>query len=293
MAGFGHFPFGKGPFGKSNLGEDLIVQSFPVEYLEDGTPTGLDPQDNDQNPLLMVLKTYANSVNNRREDVDSMDNLTNYEKAPDDILILIGDLLGLGIDKNDPDFLKRSFVGNASQWLQIKSSVKGYSVRGLASGFLVFVDNYWRIDPSYWPLIPLRNRFRLKPIYSDPWVDKLYYTNMPPGTFAGTPTEEDETYAKSSFLKVIFEVKEPRKVGVDYNALLDLVIDKITDVVGIHHELTSPEFRIRLFASLNISADMRIDESIVEYNFNEFDHFDIIPGDEIGCDRLSVDLTAS
>lgn len=291
MAGFGHFKFGKGPFGFSNLGEDLVVGLFPVEYLEDGTPAGLDPLNNDQNPLLMLLNTYANSVNNRRYDADSLPDLIDYEKAPEDILLLIGEMLGLGIDKNDPDFLKRSFVGNASQWLQIKSSVKGYSVRGLASGFLVFVENYWRIDPSYWPLIPLRNRFMLKPKFSDPWATELYYTNMPPGTFVGTPTVEDETYAKSSFLKVIFEVKEPRKVGVDYNALLDLVIDKITDVVGIHHELVSPEFRIRLNADLNLSADIRIDESIVEYNFNEFDHFDIIPGDEIPCDRVIVEMT--
>lgn len=290
MAGFGRSPFGRGPFGKSDVGRFLIIDSFPVEYLEDSAPEGTDPFNDKTNPLLQFLKTYANSVSKRRDDIDGMSSLIDYETASSEILILLGEMLGLNIDGNDPEFLKRSFIGNASQWLQIKSTKKGYQVRGLASGFVVTVENFWRIDESYIPLIPPRHLFWFIPVNADPGVPKILHTDAAPGVYVGTPTQEDETYAKSSYVKVIFEVKEPRIEGVNYNTLLDLVIDKINDVVGIHHEVTSPEFRIHLVIPENITTNWRIDEAILDYAFHQFQHYDLIPADIIPTDQMIVEF---
>jgi len=255
VAGFGRSKFGKGPFGKSDVGGDLVVDLFPEKYVLDAAPEGTDPNDDKTNPLLQVLKTYANAVSKRREDVDAMPTLIDYEKAPDAILLLLGDMLGLGIDKNDPEFLKRSFVGNASQWLQIKGTQKGYEVRGLASGFAVEVDRFWRIDAQYEPLIPLFHQFPLRSVNADPGVPKILHVDVPPGTFPGTPLVEDETYAKSSFIRLVFTIPPnspligaitgtgPVDQGcVDFNIFLDLVIDKIKDVTAINHEVIAPEF---------------------------------------------------
>lgn len=291
MAGFGRSQFGRGPFGRSDVGGDLIVRQFPIEYLEDSSPEGVDPLKDDSNLLLQMLKTYANSVSKRREEVDSLQDLMDYQKTSSDILLLLGDMLGIGIDKNDPDFLKRSFVGNASQWLQIKSTDKGYQVRGLASGFVVDVDNFWRIDPAYVDLIPAFHVYYLKPLNADPNAEAIPHADVPPGTYAGTPSTEDATYAKSAYVRVVFQIKEPRKAGVDYNMLLDLVIDKIKDVVAIHHELTAPQFLVILpVDNTNITTNWIIHENIQQYDFNQYDTYDIVAGDEVPCDFTRVEF---
>lgn len=292
MAGFGHSKFGTGPFGISDVGTDTVINTFPVEYLEDAVSPGQDPMDDSVNLLLQMLKTYSRMVNTGRSFVDNMTQLVDYETAPDNILLLLGQNFGLDIDSNDPEFLKRSFVANASQWLQIKSTDEGYSVRGLASGFIVIVQNFWRIDTSYIPYIPPRNLFYFTPAEADPGVQPILHTDAPPGTFAGTPAVEDETYAKSSYVQIVFEVKDYSLFPTDFNTLLDLIIDKITDVQGIHHELNIPEFRVTLDLDLDLSIDMEIEEKIVDYAFNEFNHYDIIPADLVTCDStMEINLS--
>lgn len=276
MAGFGRAPFGTQPFGLSDTGQDLVVQSFPTEYF--AANINLDAGQTD--PLLEVLNTYANSVFQRRLNVDDMEQLTDPDTMPLDIVELWGGLLGLGIDKNDPDFLQRTFLKTASQWLQIKASTKGYEVRGLASGFAVEVDTFWRVDPQYAPFIPLRFQFFLKPTEADDRATVFLYTDKPPGTFPGTPTVEDNTYAKSSFVQPIFSVPIYRP-NTDYNTLLNLVILKIKDVVGIHQELLASIFQV----ILNVDASkitveiVEINESIEVFEFSEACYFDIIPSD--------------
>jgi len=306
VAGFGRSKFGKGPFGKSDVGGDLVVDLFPEKYIIDAAPDGTDPMDDQTNPLLQVLKVYANSVSKRRDQVDLMPTLIDYEKAPDAILLLLGDMLGLGIDKNDPEFLKRSFVGNASQWLQIKGTVKGYEVRGLASGFAVEVDNFWRIADEWIPFIPLFHQFPLRSVNADPGVPKINHVDVPPGTYPGTPTVEDETYAKSSFLRLVFTIPPnsplvgaitgtgPIDQGcVDFNIFLDLVIDKIKDVTAIHHEVIAPEF----LSVFNIDNTVVARASVSEEQSNplvmEACYFDIsgLPEDVEpldGCLRASM-----
>lgn len=294
MAGFGHSQFGTGPFGISDAGTDLVLNTFPVEYLEDATPQGFDVMDDSQNLLLQMVKTHARAIQEMRLNVDNMTQLVDYTTASPDILLLLGSNFGLDIDQNDPDFLKRSFVANASQWLQIKSTDEGYSVRGLASGFVVTVGNFWRIDLSYASLIPLRHLFYLKPQSADASAIPYLHTDVPPGTYPGTPTSEDETYAKSSWLHIVFEVKDYALLPNNFNTLLDLAIDKISDVQGIHHELTPPEFRVTLNADENITVDLIIEEQIIAYEFNEFDHYDIIPADVVMCDNTSeVDINVA
>lgn len=286
MAGFGRSKFGKGPFGKSDTGRDLIIEIFPESYLEDDAAEGVDPKRNPSSELYKILHTYSNSVLQRRKDIETMPSLIDYEKASSDILLLLGDMLGLGIDKNDPLFLQRSFVGNASQWLQIKGSKRGYQVRGLASGFDVTVENYWRVDEVYKPLFPQRFRYNFKPESADPTAQKIFHTNKAPGEIFGTPTVEGPDYAKAAYLRVIFEIAEPRREGFDYNTLLDLVIDKIRDVVAIHHEITAPEFRITINVPVPVTAEIaEIHENIERYNFNEFDRFDIVPADSHPLDQ--------
>lgn len=290
MAGFGRNPFGRGPFGKSDLGGDLVIELFPEEWLGEGLPSSVDKLDNDQDQLLKILYTFRNAVNNRRNEIDELVSLTDYETMRLDLLRMMGRSFGLNIDKNEPEFIQRSFVGNASQWLQIKSSKQGYSVRGRASGFDVFVENFWRIDPMYSPFIPLRNQFLLKPDSADPNAVKWLHTDSPPGTHAGTPSEEDETYAKSAWLRVAFEVAEPRRPNVDYNPLLDLVILKITDVVGLHHELTPLQFRMFMNVNISMSVEFLIAEDFDQIQTNEFYRFDITPADVVPLDQLIVEI---
>jgi hypothetical protein len=282
--GFGRRPFGKGPFGKSDLGFDLIIDRYPNEYLGEGLDPSIDVKDNDLDPQLMLLRTYAYSVNNRRVEIDNLNSIIDYERAPLDIVRIFGEMLGIGIDNNDPEFLQRSFLGNASQWLQLKASTRGYQVRGLASGFTVSVENFWRIDESYLSLIAPRNLFYLKPPGADINAPALLHTDSPPGTWPGTPSVEGPTYAKSSYVRVVFEVANPRNPNVNYNTLLDLVIDKIKDVVGIHHELTAPQFLVRINVEVPISVDMLAQEHLQDYQHNVFHRYDIVPGDVIPCD---------
>jgi len=286
MAGFGRSPFGRGPFGRSDTGHDLVVRSFPVEYFDDSIvlDIGETPANNDKDPLLKLIKTYAHQVFKRRLDIDRIPNLLDFETMPLEIVRLWGDMLGLGIDKNDPEFLQRSFLGNASQWLQIKASTRGYEVRGLASGFDVSVENFWRIDEIYAPLIPARFKYLLKPRDADESALKKLHTDSPPGTHPGTPTSEDSTYAKSSYVRIVFSVHEPRNNSVNYNTLLDLVIDKIRDVVGIHHEMQAPQFLVKIpVDETTITVTMLIEEFGV-FNGSETYIYDITPADEIPTD---------
>lgn len=288
MAGFGRAPFGRGPFGRSDTGGDLVVSLFPDDYFNENipVPAGETAKTNENDPLVQVLNTYANSVYLRRLNIDNLPSIIDPDTARLDLVRLTGDMLGLGIDKNDPDFLQRTFLKTASQWLQIKASTKGYQVRGLASGFAVQVDTFWRVDPSYAPFIPLRFQFFFKPVLADDRAGVILHTDKPPGTFAGTPTTETPLYAKSSYVQAIFSVPIYRP-HVDYNTLLNLVILKIRDVVGIHHELLPSIFQV----ILNVDASKitvtipQIDENIEVYNFNEADYFDIIPADVMALDQ--------
>ncbi len=296
MAGFGRSPFGRGPFGRSNTGSDLLIRSFPSEYFDPTIQLDADEtvKDNDKDPLLIILRVMAEMVQRRRVDVERIETLIDYETAPLDIVRLHGDMLGLGIDKNDPEFLQRSFLGNASQWLQLKGSRRGYEVRGLASGFTVAVENFWRIDEMYIPFIPLGRLKYLKPPKADPDAVAILHTDAYPGEFAGTPTEEDITYRKSSYIRVVFEVAEPRRAGVNYNQLLDLVIDKIKDVVAIHHELYKVIFQIRMFIDEPITVDMLIEEFSI-FNFMVQGIYDIEAADVHPTDdgHLTVDFVLS
>lgn len=281
MAGFGRAPFGKGPFGRSDTGNDLIIQSFPPEYFNDTLV--LDPgetlTDNNKDPLLQLLRTTAFQVFQRRLQIDLMPTLLDPELMPVDLVLMWGDMLGLGIDRNDPEFLQRSFLANASQWLQIKASTKGYEVRGLASGFDVQVDNFWRIDEIYAPLMADRFKYLLRPQNADPTALPVLHTDQPPGTFAGTPTQEDITYAKSSFLRVVFSIHEPRKVNVNYNLLIDLVINKIRDVVGIHQEMMAPELLFKINVATNLSVVIIEIDEFTPIPVVEDDRYDIVAAD--------------
>lgn len=155
MPGFGRSIFGSGPFGRSDTGRDLIVELFPDSYFTN--------KDDSEDPLVQLLNTFANSVNARRSQIDSLRLLVDYDSAPVEFLRLLGNTLGLQIDKNDPEFLQRTFVSTASQWLQIKGSNKGYQYRGLASGFSVRVQNFWRVDESLESTIPARYKFFYRP----------------------------------------------------------------------------------------------------------------------------------
>jgi hypothetical protein len=287
MAGFGRSPFGRGPFGRSDVGRDLIIESFPVEYFDDSIELsgGETPKDNNKDPLLKLLKTYGFQVSNRRIEIDGMHSLLDPEEMPLEIVRLWGEMLGLGIDKNDPEFLQRSLLANASQWLQIKASIPGYEVRGLASGFTVTIENYWRIDPVYAAVIPARFLVYLRPKLADAGAVPILHASVPPGTYAGTPSVEDSTYAKSSYLRCIFEVAEPRRLGVDYNSLVDLVIYKIFDVVGIHHELLPSVFQIRLNVAAEPTTTWEIHESAI-INASENYVYDITPADDIPTDHV-------
>lgn len=273
MAGFGHSKFGKNPFGKSDPGGDLVVNLFPEEYFDSSLKLGVGQSvyDNDVDPLLMLLKTYANSVNLRREDVENFSKINDPDTAPLNIVQLQGGVLGLDIDQNDPESLQRTFLKTASQWLQIKGSTKGYEVRGLASGFQVQVNHFWRIDDSYQTIIPPRFLYDLKPSRSDLNAQTILHTDQPPGTFPGTPSSEDETYAKSSYVRVIYTI--PNGIynpDIDYNAALNQAILKMADVIAIHHEIVAPQFLVPI--TIDVSHDLKMSMTIHEWtHLNEYE----------------------
>lgn len=281
MAGFGRAPFGKGPFGRSDLGGDLLIELFPESYFDQSLALGPGEtvRDNDKDPLLMLLRTFRESVNKRRLEIEALPSLLDYESAPLTIIQLWGEMLGLGIDKNDPEFLQRSFLGNASQWLQQKGSRRGYEIRGLASGFTVSVENFWRISDTYAAMIPERHKFNLRVAAADSGVLPKLHTDSPPGTYPGTPSSEGPGYTKSSFLRVVFEVAEPRQPNLNYNTLLDLVISKIKDVVAIHHELLPPVFQVRINANLSASSAINPAHEVLRMNAMAQGVFDDEPAD--------------
>ncbi len=281
MAGFGRAPFGKGPFGRSDLGGDLLIELFPESYFDESLVLGPGEsvRDNNKDPLLMLLQTYRESVNKRRLEIEALPNLLDYETAPLTIVQLWGEMLGLGIDKNDPEFLQRSFLGNASQWLQQKGSRRGYEIRGLASGFTVSVENFWRISSAYAEMIPERHKFNLRVSGADAGVSVKLHTDLPPGSYPGTPTSEEVGYSKSSFLRIVFEVAEPRQPNLNYNQLLDLVISKIKDVVAIHHELLPPVFQVRINANLSASSTVSPIHEVLRMNAMAQGVFDDEPAD--------------
>lgn len=163
MAGFGRSKFGAGPFGRSDLGRDLILELFPETYFDDSIPGAEKGRDNENDPLVQLLKAFSHSVNKRRLEIDKIPSLIDYDTAPVDLLRVLGSTLGLKIDKNDPEFIQRTFVSTASQWLQIKGSKRGYRYRGLASGFSVKIENFWRIHESLIDEIPPRYRYYFRP----------------------------------------------------------------------------------------------------------------------------------
>jgi hypothetical protein len=294
MSGFGRSRFGLGPFGRADIGRDLIIEPFPEEYFDDSLvlESGETIKNNNKDPLLKFLDVYANSVLQRKMEIERLPLIIDYESASLDVVRLLGEMLGLDIDKNDPEFLQRSLLGNASQWLQIKSSRQGYRVRGLASGFDVAITNYWRIDPSYLSFIPARHTFMLKPKSADASAIRVLHTDVPPGTYLGTPLTEDPTYAKASYITVVFTVAEPRRDFVDYNKLLDLVIAKIFDVAAIHHELLPPQFLIEMNVHVGESVSMTQYEQS-GFNANESTLFDLTPADTIPVDSGGISVGIS
>jgi Phage tail protein (Tail_P2_I) len=283
VGGFGRASFGSGPFGQSDVGGDLVVDLFPTDYFDDTLtlPVGQTVTDNDVDPLLMLLKTYANSVNNRRDDIENFTTILDPDVTPVNVLLTYAGDLGIDIDKNDPEFLQRTLVNRASQWLQLKSTVKGYEVRGLASGFQVQIQNFWRVDPSLASFIPPFYQSYFVPQNADPTAQPILHTNQPPGTFAGTPSVEGPLYAKSSYVQAIFTLSN-YDLGTNYNILLNLVIYKIKDVVAIHHEFIYSTFQIEMSCSVTPTCSItEIQERIKIFEFNEGNYYDIITGDTL------------
>lgn len=222
--GFGHGPFGKFPFGKADFGEEVVVRSFADVYLEDqDDPDGINKR------LLNYLTVVKNSVNRVKSAIDAVPAQVDFEKARDDLIVHLGRTIGVEIDDVEPPEFRRSLVGGAVLFYRIKGTLESYKVRGKISGFDVDVFQLYKLNPALVPLFPPDDIFNI------PTGSSSYYTDLPPGSVSGTPSEITCDYCLTSAVKMSFTiVKSQPPAVIGQPNLFDRIVFKLKDIIPIH-----------------------------------------------------------
>ena len=140
--GFGYGQFGHFPFGHADYGDDTVVRSFPPTYLEN--PTTGEVNETLKHYLFLAKQT----VNERKKEIDDIDNQVDPNTVRDDILRFLGTTLAVEVDDYEPEEFRRSLVINSIVYYRIKGTRQAYTIRGRISGYEVEVYNIWRIDPD-------------------------------------------------------------------------------------------------------------------------------------------------
>lgn len=271
-SGFGHFPFGGFPFGHSDYGEDVVVRSFPVEYLEE--------DENHADLLKHYLYTIKDSVNRIRSDIDKVPDQMDVDAVRSDVLQYLGSTIDVVIDDSEPVEFQRSLVNSAVQFYRIKGTEKSYQIRGKISGYDVEVFNLWHIHSSYIPFFEDEVKFEI-PIGSGE-----YYVTVPPGSRPGTPTEESCDYCLTSQIKLQFtlvKAQPPSSGGVNF---FDRLVDKLRDIIPIHVREVLFELRIFIFVDEHQYLDAKVPlQTELTYTPTHFwYHFDAVPADIVPMD---------
>ena len=222
--GFGHGLFGHFPFGKADFGDEVVIRTFSDELLADDTdPTGVNQR------LLNYLSLIKDSVNRVKGAVDSIPDQIDFDKVRDDLVVYLGRTIGVEIDDVEPADFRRSLVGGAVLFYRIKGTNESYRIRGKISGFDVTVLQLYKLNPIYVPLIPTDNLFNI------PTGSQDYYTDLDPGSVAGTPTEVSCDYCLTSAVKMSFTIVKPQPPAVIGQAnLFDRLVFKLGDIIPIH-----------------------------------------------------------
>lgn len=270
--GFGHYSFGHFPMGRADFGEDVVIRSFPEEYLEGDSERG--------DVLLHYLMTVKDSVNRTKEKIDDIPDQVDVDLVRSDILRYLGSTISITIDDSEPEEFHRSLVGNAIPMFRIKGTRESYRIRGKISGYDVVVVNMYHVAPVYLPL------FEPEDIFELPIGSGEYFTDLPPGTIIGTPTEAECDYCFTAFIKLEFTVvkqQPPSASGINF---FDRVVAKLRDIIPIH--VREVIFELRLFIVADESEHLSggpvcpFEDAFIPAHF--WYHFDAVPADFLALD---------
>lgn len=222
--GFGHGSFGKFPFGKADFGDEVVIRTFADELLEDeDDPTGVNRR------LLNYLTLIKNSANRVKGAIDAIPDQIDFDKVRDDLIVYLGRSFGVEIDDAEPPDFRRSLVGGAILFYRIKGTLESYKIRGKISGFDVSVFQLFKLAPMFVPLIPSDDLFNIPTGSSD------FYTDLPPGSVSGTPTQVTCDYCLTSAVKMSFTiVKQQPPAVIGQPNLFDRLVFKLRDIIPIH-----------------------------------------------------------
>lgn len=271
--GFGHEKFGHFPWGRSNFGESVTLRTFPEEYQidEDGRPN---------EAVIHYLETIKDSANRVKSSIDDIPDQIDVDRVRQDLLGYLGTTIDVVLDDVEPLEFQRSLVGSAVQFYRIKGTANSYRIRGKISGFDVEVKNMYRIIPAYVPLFDPQNVFDI------PAGSSNFYTDLPPGSVSGTPTEISCDYCLTAFIKLEFTVVKPQPPTVIGSAnFFDRLVFKLRDIIPIHVRDVLYEIRLFILADEHqfLGSGVHAEENTyVPASF--WYHFDVVPADVIPAD---------
>jgi len=292
MSGFGGGPFGQFPFGRTNFGVETVITPFPEDYLEGDEERGA--------PLRKYLTVVANDVQQRKNEVDQLDDMIDIDEIRADVLKHLGTTLDIELDDFEPEEFQRSLVGNAVLFYQRKGTRTGYRVRGQISGFDVEVINFWKITNDNAEKIAVSG-FPVTDVDDEPnlfefpsgsgTISGIWFTDLPPGTVSGTapdpvpgnPFPETCEYCLTAFIKIKFTLVKLPPAAVSVN-FLDRVVEKLLEVTPIHVRRLFIDLEVFFEAVLEIQVLGQVEEEF-QGNASLFNRYDIIPADVVATDQ--------
>ena len=266
--GFGYYAFGHFPFGYSDFGEDAVIRSFPTTYLEDDEENG--------GLLKRYLLTMKDQVNQRKKEIDDMEDLVDPNRVRQDILRNLGSTIDLVIDEAEPEDFARTLVNSAVTYYRLKGTRDAYRIRGKISGFDVEVINLYRFDPIYLPFLDPDNVFEPEP--------GLLLTSTPPGGVPGIPTEQQCDDCFTSYIKVSFIVVKPLPPSTTIN-FFDRIINKLKTVIPIH--VRDILFDLAIVIAIDEGQYLEFNPTLEPSIFIPtpmFPRFDFVPADVVSLD---------
>lgn len=253
-----------------NLGDikrDVVDPAFPEELQAEDRKNGF------------ISTKYFELVSSKMQDnldnARSLGNLLDPAKVRADLLAKLGRSFSVLIDETETEDFQRTLIERSTGLFAIKGTRTSYEVRGRASGFGIDVLNYYQIHPQYASLF---NDDDLQEIPTGSFLDGKYFTTLPPGTVAGTPTEESEEYRLTAYVKLKFVLLQV-PFATSTGNFLDKVIQKIRTVVSAHVVDVFFDLDIFIRAGLGMDARLKIEEELRAKGFL-WKYFDLTGNDD-------------
>ena len=236
-----------------NLGDikkDVIDPAFPEEMAKEDRENGF--------LTTRYFELVANRMQPSLENARSLGNLLDPATVRADLLAKLGRSFSVLIDETETEDFQRTLIERSTGLFAIKGTRTSYEVRGRASGFGIEVLNYYQIHPRF---VELFDQDDLQEIPTGSFNDGKYFTTIPPGQIAGTPTEENEEYRLTAFIKLKFVLLQAPSASTTGN-FLDKVILKIRQVVSAHVVDVFFDLDIFIRADLGLDVKLRIEEEL-------------------------------